>query len=121
MVGALMLGASEAVAPIALGQAEIGRTVERMVVKLNNSPPVDGNQVDTIPVRPPSSPASTATIVVTASGVQSRTQIRLAHTYADEIMLMLEKTMTKVCEWSESIKAQTTATVERDVGASNQL
>jgi hypothetical protein len=75
IVGALTLGAYEAVGPIALGQAEIGWTAERMVVKLNNSPPVDGNQVNTIPVRPPLSPASTATIVVTASGVQSRTQM----------------------------------------------
>jgi hypothetical protein len=30
-------------------------------------------------------------------------------------MLMLEKTMEKVCEWSETIEAQNSATVERDV------
>jgi hypothetical protein len=33
----------------------------------------------------------------------------------NEIMLMLEKTMEKVCEWSERIEAQTSATVECDV------
>jgi hypothetical protein len=35
-------------------------------------------------------------------------------------MLMLEKTMEKVCEWSERIEVQTTTTVERDVGARKQ-
>jgi hypothetical protein len=34
---------------------------------------------------------------------------------ANEIMMMLEKTMEKVCEWSEWIEAQTSATAKRDV------
>jgi hypothetical protein len=34
---------------------------------------------------------------------------------ANEILMMLEKTMEKVCEWSEQIEAQSLATVERDV------
>jgi hypothetical protein len=35
-------------------------------------------------------------------------------------MVMLEQAMVKVCEWSERIEAQTSATVEHDVGAWKQ-
>jgi hypothetical protein len=113
-VGAPTLGASEDAAPIALGQAKTRQTDEGMVVEINDSH-VDENRVDTVPVSPPSSPARTTAIAVTAGGMQAKTQIRRMHADADK--LMLEKTMEKVCESSKRIEAQTTITVERDVGA----
>jgi hypothetical protein len=70
-VGALMLGASEAVAAIASGPKETERAEEQMVVEINDSP-VDENQVDTVPVSQPSSPANTVAITVMVGGVQAK-------------------------------------------------
>jgi hypothetical protein len=70
---------------------------------------------ETVMVSHPSSPASTTATAVTAGGGQAKKQIRLAREGANEIMMMLQKTMEKVCEWSERIEAQNSATVECDV------
>jgi hypothetical protein len=64
-----------------------------MVVEINESPPVDDNQVDTVLVRLTSSPASTTITAVTTRGMQARRQFRRAHANADKIIIMLEKTM----------------------------
>jgi hypothetical protein len=89
-----------------------------MVVEINDSL-VDGNQVDTVPVSHPSSPASTVAPAVTAGEVQAKRQIHSTRArgqnHADARTVMV-----KVCEWSERIEAQTSATVERDVGAWKQ-
>jgi chromosome segregation ATPase len=61
-----------------------------------------------------------AATVVTAGKVQTKMQIRSTCVDANKIMLMLEQAMVKVCEWSERIEAQTSATVEHDVGAWKQ-
>jgi hypothetical protein len=53
------LGASKAATEIAQRLAEIERVEIRTVVEILDSP-VEGNQVDTIPVSQPSSPASMA-------------------------------------------------------------
>jgi chromosome segregation ATPase len=57
---------------------------------------------------------------MTASRVKEKRQIPSARKDADEIMLMLEQVMVKVCEWSKRIEAQTMAIVERDIGAWKQ-
>jgi hypothetical protein len=44
---------------------------------------------------------------VTAGGLQAKKQVRSGHADAHEVMMILEKTMEKVCEWSERIEAQT--------------
>jgi molybdenum cofactor biosynthesis enzyme MoaA len=61
-----------------------------------------------------------AATAVMASGVQAKKKIHLARADADEIMLMLEKTMERVCEWCERIEAQTTGTVKHCVGVWKQ-
>jgi hypothetical protein len=68
-----------------------------------------------VPVSPSSSPVSTAAMVVIAESEQVALTVHSTREDANEIMLMLEKTMEKVCEWSERIEAQTSATAERDV------
>jgi hypothetical protein len=66
------LGASEAVAAIALEPDGTEHAEERMVIEINDSP-VDGKQIDTLPVNQPSSPANTAATAMTAGGVQAKT------------------------------------------------
>jgi hypothetical protein len=104
-VGAPTLGVTEAAEAIAVSQVETKREVDSSY----------GNQVDTVPVSHPSSPASTAATAVTAGGECRQRRRFVRHADANEIMLMLEKTMEKVCEWSERIEVQTSATVERDM------
>jgi wobble nucleotide-excising tRNase len=41
--------------------------------------------------------------------------VRSTQEEANDIMLMLEKRMEKVCEWSERVEAQTSATAECNV------
>jgi hypothetical protein len=100
-VGAPTLGASEAAGPV-----EIKRAEERLVVEINDSL-VDGNQVDTVPVSQPSSPTSTAATALTVGGVQENMQIQSARADTEEILLMLEQAIVKVCEWSQRIEAET--------------
>jgi hypothetical protein len=95
-----MIGAVD----IAPGLEVTERAEKRTFFEINDSP-VNGNQADTVVLSPPSFPASTAATVVMAGGVQATRPIRLARQDADEIMLMLEKTMEKVCTWSEWIEA----------------
>jgi hypothetical protein len=70
---------------------------------------------ETILVSQPLSPTSTAAMAVAAGGGEAKKQIRLMHEDANEILMMLEKTMEKVCEWSNRIEAQDSVTVELDV------
>jgi hypothetical protein len=70
---------------------------------------------ETVPVSPPSSPVSTAATTVVAGQVSTALTVRSTQEEENEIMLMLEKTMEKVCKWSERVEAQTLATVERDI------
>jgi hypothetical protein len=115
-VGAPKLGAPEAAATIAQGQEATQRVEIPMVAKIDESP-VNGHQVDTVPVSQPSSPASIAATAVTTGGVKEKRQMPSTRADAEEIMPMLEQAMVKVCKWSEQIEAQTMATVEHDVGA----
>jgi DNA repair ATPase RecN len=58
---------------------------------------------------------STAATAVAVGGVKVETQVRSTREDANEILMMLEKTMERVCEWSERIETQSSVTVERDV------
>jgi chromosome segregation ATPase len=70
---------------------------------------------ETILVSQPLTLATTAATPVAAAGGKAETHVRSTRENAHKIMLMLEKTMEKVCEWSEQIKAERSATAERDV------
>jgi hypothetical protein len=70
---------------------------------------------ETVLVSQPSSPVSTGATVVVAGGVPAGTQVPSTREDANEIMMMLEQMMVKVCERSERIEAQTSATAERDM------
>jgi hypothetical protein len=70
---------------------------------------------ESIPVSPPSSPVSTGATTVVAGKATAELTVRSMREDANKIMMMLERTMEKVCEWSERIEAQTSATAERDV------
>jgi predicted RNase H-like nuclease (RuvC/YqgF family) len=76
--------------------------------------PTDTEQ-ETVPVSPPSSPVSTAATAVVAGQILAALTVRSTWEEVNEIMLILEKTMEKVREWSERVEAQTSATAERDV------
>jgi hypothetical protein len=95
VVGAPTLEATEAVDASAQGQEE--------------------TEQDTVPVSQPSSPVSTAATAVASSGFKVETQVRSTHEDANEILMILEKTMERVCEWSERNQAQSSAIAERDV------
>jgi D-alanyl-D-alanine carboxypeptidase len=64
----------------------------------------------TVLISKPSSPASTVATAIAAGRVKAETQVRSTHEDEHEIMLMLEKTMEKVCKWREWIEAQNSAT-----------
>jgi hypothetical protein len=117
--GAPTLGAREATAVIAQGQSATERAKIPMFVEIHDSP-VDGHQVDTVPASQPSSPASKMATTVMAGRLEEKKQIPSTRKDAEEIIRMLEQAMVKVCEWSERIEAQTTATVECDVEAWKQ-
>jgi hypothetical protein len=70
---------------------------------------------ETIPVGPSSSPVSTEATADLATTTLARPTLRSTHEGANEIMLMLEKTMEKVCEWTERVEAQTPATANHEV------
>jgi hypothetical protein len=94
-VGALTLEATQASEEIAQEQADI--------------------EQETILVSQPLSPTSTAATAAATGGVKAETQVRSTREDSNKILMMLEKTMEKVCEWSERIEAQSSATAEHDV------
>jgi hypothetical protein len=104
IVSAPTLGAADAVVGIAQGLPATERAEIPTIVEIHDSP-VNGHQVDIIPVSQPSSPASTAAIAVTAGEGEEKKQIPSARKDAEEIMPMVEQAMVKVCEWSERIEA----------------
>jgi hypothetical protein len=58
---------------------------------------------------------STAATTVVAGKAPTELTVRSTWEDANEIMMMLERTMEKVCEWTEWIEAQTSATAESEV------
>jgi hypothetical protein len=67
---------------------------------------------DTVPLSPPSLSVSTAATAVVARQGPPESTVR---EQANEIMMMLETAMEKVCEWNERVEAQTSEFVGRDV------
>jgi hypothetical protein len=70
---------------------------------------------ETVPVSPSSSPVTTEATTVVATTTPAGPTVHSTREDANEIMLMLEKTMEKVCEWSERVEAQTAAIAGREV------
>jgi hypothetical protein len=60
---------------------------------------------ETVLVSPSSSPISTRATAVVVGKAQAELTIRSTREDANKIMLLLEKTMEKVYEWSERIEA----------------
>jgi hypothetical protein len=58
---------------------------------------------------------STAVTTVIVRKAPTELTVHSTHENTNEIMLMLEKMMEKLCEWTERIEAQTSTTTERDI------
>jgi hypothetical protein len=102
--------------------------VEPVVEMVSAPTPIEANQApediagdhtdterETVPVSPPWSPMSTAATTVVAGKAPTELTVRSTREDTNEIMVMPEKTMEKVYEWSKRIEAQNSATAERDV------
>jgi hypothetical protein len=87
-------------------------TLEATMTVDANAQRQDETERETVLVSQPSSPVSTAAMTVVAGGVPTGPQVRSTNDNTNEIMMMLMKTMEKVCEW---IEAQTSATAQRDM------
>jgi hypothetical protein len=70
---------------------------------------------ETVSVSPSSSLVSTEATTVVATTTLVGPTGRSTCEATNEIMLMLEKTMDRVCKWSERVEAQTAATAGREV------
>jgi hypothetical protein len=70
---------------------------------------------ETVLVSPPSSLVSTTATVVVAGQVLAEHIVCSTGEQADEMMMMLETAMERVCTWSERVEAQTSAIAERDI------
>jgi hypothetical protein len=72
---------------------------------------------ETVPVSPPSSPVSTEATAVVARQVSTERTVR---EQANEIRMMLETAMERVCAWSERVEAQTSETAGREATISKR-
>jgi hypothetical protein len=70
---------------------------------------------ETVPVSPSSSPVITAATADIARTLPIGPMVYSTREDANEIMLMLEKTMEKVCKWSERVEAETATTAGHEV------
>jgi hypothetical protein len=87
-------------------------TVDAPTLMIEDQAPVEDitrdhtdTEWDTVPVSLSSSPVSTAAMAVIARQASATLTVCSTREDANGIMLMLEKTMKKVCEWSERIEA----------------